>query len=95
MTQDMRKDGVMHSLLYRSLLNCETEEDMRILLDDLCTYKEVEQMAQRAYAAKMLRDGRTYNEIISATDISSATLSRVSRCLQYGRGAYARFIPEE
>lgn len=95
MTQDMRHGGVMHNLLYRTLLRCETEEDMRILLDDLCTYKEVEQMAQRAYAAKMLKEGRTYSEIIAATDISSATLSRVSRCLQYGRGAYEKFIPEE
>ena len=95
MTQDMRKGGAMHNLLYRTLLACETEEDMRILLDDLCTYKEVEQMAQRAYAAKMLREGKTYTEIIAVTDISSATLSRVSRCLQYGRGAYEKFIPED
>lgn len=95
MTQDMRKGNAMYSLLYRTLLACETEEDMRILLDDLCTYKEVEQMAQRAYAAKMLREGKTYTEIIAVTDISSATLSRVSRCLQYGRGAYEKFIPED
>ena len=95
MTQDMRKGNAMYSLLYRTILRAETEEDMRILLDDLCTYKEVEQMAQRAYAAKMLKEGRTYAEIIAATDISSATLSRVSRCLQYGRGAYEKFIPED
>jgi TrpR-related protein YerC/YecD len=95
MTQDMRNGSAMYSLLYRTILRAETEEDMRILLDDLCTYKEVEQMAQRAYAAKMLKEGRTYAEIIAATDISSATLSRVSRCLQYGRGAYEKFIPED
>ena len=91
MTQDMRKGSAMYSLLYRTILRAETEEDMRILLDDLCTYKEVEQMAQRAYAAKMLKEGRTYAEIIAATDISSATLSRVSNAVKYGKG-YKQFI---
>ena len=47
-------------ILYRALLNCGNEEDVRALLDDLCTYQEQEQMIQRAYAAKMLIEGKTY-----------------------------------
>ena len=95
MTQDMRKGNAMYSLLYRTILRAETEEDMRILLDDLCTYKEVEQMAQRIESAKMLVQGKTYAEIIEKTEISSATLSRVSRCVQRGSGGYLKFLPKE
>ena len=43
-------------------------------------------MAERVYAAKLLMEGKTYSQIIAEADISSATLSRVSRCVQYGKG---------
>ena len=76
----------MMTILYETLLACQTEEDIKLLLEDLCTYKEVEQMAQRVAAAQMLKEGKTYAEIIEKTEISSATLSRVSRCVQYGKG---------
>ena len=51
-------------------------------------------MAQRLRAAKLLLDGKTYNQVIDETDISSATLSRVSRCVQYGNG-YRKFLKQE
>ena len=66
-------------------------EDIRALFDDLCTRKEVENMAERVYAAKLLLDGNTYNQVMSQARISSATLSRVSRCVQYGQG-YSRLL---
>lgn len=91
----MVKDRRLLDLLYKTLLACKTEEDVSALLEDLCTYKEVEQMAQRVAAAKMLSEGKTYAEIIEATEISSATLSRVSKCVQYGNGGYAKFLPKE
>ena len=84
----------MTKVLYETLLNCRTEEDLAALLADLCTYQEVEQMAQRA-AAKLLIEGKTYAEIIAQTDISSATLSRVSRAVRHGSGAYVRFLPKD
>jgi TrpR-related protein YerC/YecD len=62
-----------------------------MLFDDLCTRKELENMAERLYAAKLLLDGNTYNQVMAQSDISSATLSRVSRCVQYGTG-YAKFL---
>ena len=77
--------------LYRVILNLETVEDCRALFDDLCTVKEIEKMAERIEAAKLLMEGKTYNQVIAETDISSATLSRVSRCVQYGSG-YSRFL---
>lgn len=77
--------------LFEVVLELKNINDCKALFSDLCTDKEIEQMAQRIKAAKLLIDGKTYNEVIAETDISSATLSRVSRCVQYGEG-YSKFI---
>ena len=77
--------------LYRLLVSLSNEQECESLLEDLCTIREVEQMAERVRAAKMLALGKTYTEIINETDISSATLSRISRSLQYGSG-YSKFL---
>lgn len=90
---DKMKDNTAQiNQLYDLLLKLQTREDCKALLDDLCTYKEVEQMAQRAYAAKLFLEGKTYNEIIAETDISSTTLSRISRSVSHGSGGYKKFI---
>ncbi|MDE6791118.1 MAG: TrpR-related protein YerC/YecD [Clostridia bacterium] len=87
------KDTELHlNELYETLIKLNTVEDCKVLLDDLCTYKEVEQMAQRAYAAKLFLEGKTYNEIIAETDISSTTLSRISRAITHGSGGYKKFV---
>ena len=65
--------------------------DMAALLEDMCTLKEVENMAERLFTAKLLMEGRTYNQIMAQADISSATLSRVSRCVQQGKG-YSKLL---
>jgi len=80
--------------LYRVIVGLSNVEDCAALLDDLCTHKEVEKMAERLYAAKLLMEGNTYNQVIAQTDISSATLSRVSRCVQYGNG-YSKVLKKE
>ena len=72
--------------LYRLITQIQTPEQCADLFDDLCTRKEVENMAERVHAAKLLMEGKTYNQVMAETDISSATLSRVSRCVQYGSG---------
>lgn len=77
--------------LFELILSLETVEDCKLLFEDLCTFKEVEQMAQRLKSARLLLEGKTYNQVIEQTDISSATLSRVSRCVQYGEG-YSKFL---
>ena len=79
--------------LYSLLLELKSMEDCRDLFADLCTVKEIEKMAERIYAAKLLLEGKTYNQVIAQADISSATLSRVSRCVQYGRG-YSRLLKD-
>lgn len=72
--------------LYQVILKLETMEECKVLLEDLCTRKEVANMAERLYAAQLLLEGKTYNQVISETSISSATLSRISQCVQYGKG---------
>ena len=77
--------------LYRIICSLENEEQCRQLFEDLCTQKELEKMAERIYTARLLMEGNTYNQVIAQSDISSATLSRVSRCVQYGQG-YSRIL---
>ncbi len=83
--------GEMITELYELILSLESVQDCEELFGDLCTMKEIEQMAQRVRAAKLLLEKKTYSTVIEQTDISSATLSRVSRCVQYGKG-YSKFI---
>ena len=80
--------------LYEALAKTCTAGKIKLLLDDLCTDKEIDKMAQRLRAAKLLSEGMTYNEVIEKTDISSATLSRVSRCVRCGKG-YSSLFPKK
>lgn len=77
--------------LYRIIASLTNVEECRILFDDLCTKKEIEKMAERIFAAKLLLEGKTYNQVMAEADISSATLSRVSQCVHYGEG-YAKLL---
>lgn len=80
--------------LYRVITSVESEEDCRALFEDMCTRKEIEKMAERLCAAGLLIQGKTYQQVIAQTEISSATLSRVSQCVQYGQG-YNRFLKKD
>ncbi len=88
----IKKDDEMLKALYAQLIKLETEEECAKFFGDLCTIKELESMAQRLQAAKMILDGKTYQEITAQTDISSATLARVSKCVRYGDGGYESII---
>ena len=77
--------------LYNLFAKIDNPEDFKTLLDDLCTFKELEQMAGRVAAARLFIEGKTYTQVIKETNISSATLSRVSRCVQHGEG-YRKFL---
>ena len=80
--------------LYALIAGIDNAEDVKALFTDLCTAKEIQNMAERCYAAKLLMEGNTYNQVMSKADISSATLSRVSRCVQFGSG-YSRLLKKE
>ena len=82
----MSLEGVYIYELYKVLAKIDDVGTMKEFLNDLCTYKEIEQMAQRLETAKLLLENKTYEEIIKKTEISSATLSRVSKCVKYSEG---------
>lgn len=79
-----------HEELFEAILKLKTVEDCEEFFSDLCTYKELDSMFGRIKAAKLLIQGETYEKIIKETNISSATLSRVSKCVKYGSG-YKKF----
>lgn len=86
------------NVMYEYLLDRLTKlapEDAGAFLQDLCTYAEIENMAQRLYSAKMLLEGKTYNQITEETQISTVTLSRVSTCVKHGGGGYKTIIEKE
>lgn len=80
--------------LYKLIASITDPKQIQALFDDLCTRKEVDNMAERVFAARLLMEGKTYNQIMAQSDISSATLSRVSRCVQYGKG-YSKLLKKE
>ena len=74
--------------LFSAILSLKSVEDCYKFFEDACTAKELLDIAQRFKAAKMLREGRSYVEVCTETGMSSATVSRVKRCLDYGSGGY-------
>ena len=74
--------------LYRAILLLEDETECRSFFEDICTVKELQDIAQRLVVAKMLRDKKVSSDIVSATGASTATISRVNRSLQYGCNGY-------
>ena len=78
--------------LFDAILSLESREECYAFFEDLCTVKEISDMAQRLQAAKMLLDGKTYEQIVKTVEISTATISRINRCIQYGPGGYHEII---
>ncbi|ERI08692.1 TrpR family protein YerC/YecD [Aneurinibacillus aneurinilyticus ATCC 12856] len=74
--------------LFEVILSLDSMEDCYLFFDDLCTVNEMKSMAQRLEVARMLRDKQTYSQIEEETGASTATISRVKRCLNYGNGGY-------
>lgn len=72
--------------LFEVILTLETVEDCYRFFEDVCTIKELEDMAQRLDAAVLLDKGENYQNISQKIGISTATISRVSKCLKYGTG---------
>ena len=79
--------------LYRAIVSIQNEEECRKFLEDLCTVSELKAMEQRMDVAMLLDRGLIYSEILEQTGASSATISRVNRCLHYGSGGYQAILP--
>ena len=74
--------------LCKALLSLKTKEECYAFLEDVCTIKEIQDLSQRLTVAKMLGQGISYTTICKETGASTATISRVSKCLRYGSGGY-------
>lgn len=88
----MNLKSELNDKLFNAILKLDSIEECYNFFEDLCTYKEIEAMAIRIEAAKKLLEGHTYEEILKEVNISSATLSRVSKALKYGPGGYKNVI---
>lgn len=74
--------------LFEAILFLENKEECYRFFEDICTINELQALAQRLQVAKMLREKRTYLDIAEVTGASTATISRVNRCLNYGADGY-------
>ena len=82
------KDKKNMQQLYRAVLALKNEDEARKFFDDVATIKEVLDMSSRLEVARMLKAGSVFSEISKETGASSATISRVNKCLNYGEGGY-------
>ena len=78
--------------LFQTILNLETIDECYAYFEDICTIKELNDMSQRLDAAILLDQGLSYQKIMEQVAISTATIGRVSRCLNYGTGGYKAAI---
>lgn len=75
-------------ILFEAILSLKTTEECYMFFEDICTIKEVQAMSQRLQVASQLDAGKNYMEVYEDTGVSSATISRVNKCLLYGNGGY-------
>jgi len=75
-----------HEALYKAVLSLENLDECRAFFEDICTIKELQDLSQRYLVAKMLSEGKNYQEICAATGASTATICRVNKCLTWGEG---------
>ena len=79
--------------LYRAIVSLQDVDECRRFFQDLCTVSELKAMEQRMEVAMLLDQGLIYRDILERTGASSATISRVNRCLHYGADGYQAVIP--
>ena len=85
---DSKLKNEQTDLLFEAILSLNSQEECYRLFEDLCTIHEIQALAQRLEVAKLLREHITYHEIAERTGASTATISRVNRCLTYGAEGY-------
>ena len=92
MTDKNPRRNALTDALFDAILTLQDREECYRFFDDLCTVKEISDMSQRLEAAKLLLEGKTYEQIVKSAEISTATISRINRCIQYGAGGYQTII---
>ena len=86
------KKDTKKNYLFEAILSLETLDECYNFFEDLCTIKEIDEMSKRMWGARMLADNKVYTEITEATGLSTATISRINRCLKYGQDGYSTVI---
>lgn len=74
--------------LFKAILSLENEEECYRFFEDICTVNEIRSISQRLQVAKLLSEKKTYTEIEGITSASTATISRINKCLNYGADGY-------
>jgi len=92
MTYQSRLQDPMIDALFQAVLSLRNQEECYRFFEDLCTVGELKAMAQRWRVVKMLTENRTYSDIIQETGVSTATISRVKKCLHYGADGYLQIL---
>ena len=87
---DMKSDSL--DRLFEAILRLESVEECYRFFEDVCTVKEIREIAQRLDVAMYLSKGKNYQVISSLTGASTATISRVNKCLNYGSGGYSEML---
>ena len=80
--------------LFEAVLKLKSVDECYDFFVDLCTIAEIQSLSQRLAVAKLLKEKITYNEIVKETGASTATISRVKKCLEYGEGGYQLVLDE-
>ena len=88
MTYESKLSNAFMDQLFDAVLLLESREECYRFFEDICTIKELQSISQRLQVAKLLNDNKTYHEIEKITGASTATISRVNRCIQYGAEGY-------
>ena len=89
----LKRDDI--DTLFDAILSLEDQEDCYRFFEDLCTINEIHAMAQRWQVAKLLDENRKYKEIEEITGASTATISRINKCLLYGAEGYRRVLDKQ
>ena len=79
-------------LFFEAVMSLKTQEDCRLFFEDICTINELHAISQRLQVAKLLSQKKTYSEIEELTKASTATISRINKCLVYGAEGYQRVL---
>ncbi len=92
MTMNEKMRDPKLDLLFSGILSLNSVEECYDFFEDLCTVPELQEMSRRLYAAKLLSENCIYTEIADRTGLSTATISRVNRCLKYGADGYVTVL---
>ena len=86
MNAKLQNDNVKR--FFQAVLNLENLDACANFFDDICTIAEIQEMSQRLFVAVLLDEKKTYQEITKLTGASTATISRINKCLEYGSDGY-------